>query len=424
MTAKTIMSGHKLETIATQASVRAPGLGLIADGLAAAVAVSLPWSTSATSILIVLWLFALVPTLDPAALRREILSAAGGLPVLLWALGAVGMLWADVSWSERIAGLSGFHKLLLIPLLLAQFRRSAQANWVILGFLASSAVLLVASWALVLTPGLTWRGKDWGVPVKDYILQSAIFAICAFGLVGRAAEVWRTRAPLALVLVLGAALFTANIVYVATARTTLVVMVVVLLLLGLRQFGWKGAVAAALIGTVIAAAAWASSPYLRGRVSVAVQEVQNYRANDVNNPVGLRLEYWRRSLAFVAEAPVIGHGTGTIPQLFRRDRANQTMPEMLTTNPHSQILTVAIQLGLIGAVALVAMWFAHLALFREGSLIAWFGLVVVVQNVVGSLFNSYLFDFSQGWLYVFGVGVAGGVMLRAGRKTATAESKA
>jgi O-antigen ligase len=224
--------------------------------------------------------------------------------------------------------------------------------------------------------------------------------------------------------VLGAALFTANIVYVATARTTLVVMVVLLLLLGLRQFGWKGAVGAALIGTVIAAAAWASSPYLRGRVSVAVQEVQGYRANEVNNPVGLRLEYWRRSLAFVADAPVIGHGTGTIPQLFRRAAASQTMPEMLTTNPHSQILTVTIQLGLIGTVALIAMWCAHLALFRDGSLIAWFGLVVAVQNVVGSMFNSYLFDFSQGWLYVFGVGVAGGVMLRAGPETATAESKA
>jgi O-antigen ligase len=424
MTAKTIMSGHKLETIATQEGVRAPGLARIADGLAAAVAVSLPWSTSATSILIVLWLFALVPTLDAAALRREIRSAAGGLPVLLWALGAIGMLWADVNWSERIAGLSGFHKLLLIPLLLAQFRRSAQANWVILGFLASSALLLVASWALVLTPGLAWRGKDWGVPVKDYILQSTIFAICAFGLLGRAAELWRTRTRLALVLVLGAALFTANIVYVATARTTLVVMVVLLLLLGLRQFGWRGAVAATLIGTVIAAAAWASSPYLRGRVSVAVQEVQGYRANEMNNPVGLRLEYWRRSLAFVAEAPVIGHGTGTIPELFRRAAASQTMPEMLTTNPHSQILTVTIQLGLIGTVALIAMWCAHLALFRDGSLIAWFGLVVAVQNVVGSMFNSYLFDFSQGWLYVFGVGVAGGVMLRAGLETATAESKA
>ena len=141
MTTKTtIMPPRNLKSNAMAAAVRAPRLGQIADGLAAAVAVSLPWSTSATSILIVLWIIAVVPTLDVASVRREVMSPAGGLPVLLWTLGAVGMLWADVSWSERIAGLSGFHKLLVIPLLLAQFRRSPHANWVILGFLASSSV--------------------------------------------------------------------------------------------------------------------------------------------------------------------------------------------------------------------------------------------------------------------------------------------
>src|SRR5262249_8191207 len=162
-------------------------LGQIADGLVTAVAVSLPWSTSATAILIVLWLIALVPTLDVGSVRREVLSAAGGLPVLLWLLAAIGMLWAAVGWSGRCAGLRGFHELLWIPLLIAQFRRSLQARWAIIGFLASSIALLVLSWTLVLTPGLTWRGKELGVPVKNYIMQSAEFAICAFGLIGKAA---------------------------------------------------------------------------------------------------------------------------------------------------------------------------------------------------------------------------------------------
>src|SRR5438128_1966116 len=263
MTAKmSTMSGRNPESIVMNENARAPRLVQIADGLATAVAVSLPWSTSATSILIALWLIALVPTLDASSVRREVLSAAGGLPLLLWALGAIGMLWADVSWSDRIAGLSGFHKLLFIPLLLAQFRRSGQAKWAILGFLASSVVLLIVSWALVLTPGLTWRGhKSLGVPVKDYIMQSVIFAICAFGLLGQAAELWRTRASLSLVLVLVAAVFVANIAYVATARTTLVVMAVMFVLFGVRQFGWKGALGAALIGAVLTGAVWVSSPY-------------------------------------------------------------------------------------------------------------------------------------------------------------------
>ena len=53
-------------------------------------------------------------------MRLELMTPAGALPVLLWGVAVVGMLWADVAWSERLQGLRGFHKLLVIPLLLAQ----------------------------------------------------------------------------------------------------------------------------------------------------------------------------------------------------------------------------------------------------------------------------------------------------------------
>ena len=45
-------------------------------------------------------------------------------------------------------------------------------------------------------------------------------------------------------------------------------------------------------------------------------------------------------------------------------------------------------------------------------------LLVVVQNIFTSLFNSHLFDFHEGWMYVLGVGVAGGMVLK-GRAAAT-----
>jgi O-antigen ligase len=407
------------ESAVVKGDIRAQ-LPRIADVLAAAVAVSLPWSTSATGILIVLWFITVVPALDPAALRRELASAAGGLPVLLWVLGALGMLWADVSWSERLAGLNAFHKLLLVPVLLAQFRRGGNAWWAIVGFLASSGLLLIVSWALVLTPGLEWRGRDPGVPVKDYIFQSEIFAICAFGLIGQAAALWREgRRPLALVLVLIAALFVGNIGYVATSRTTLIVVAALVLLFGLRLFGWRGGLAAVLVGGVVAGIVWISSPYLRERVAHAIEDVRSYGPSNIDTSVGLRFEYWSKSLTFVAEAPVIGHGTGTIAKLFERAATPQTIPTAITTNPHNQVLAVALQLGVVGVLALIAMWVAHFALLSGRTLLAWFGLVVVVDNVISSFFNSHLFDFAQGWLYVLGVGIIGGAVLH-GSSTAAA----
>jgi O-antigen ligase len=40
-------------------------------------------------------------------------------------------------------------------------------------------------------------------------------------------------------------------------------------------------------------------------------------------------------------------------------------------------------------------------------------LLVVVQNIFTSLFNSHIFDFHEGWMYVIGVGVAGGMVMKA-----------
>jgi O-antigen ligase len=384
----------------------------IADGLAAAVAVSLPWSTSATGILVAAWLIVALPTLDLATLRRTVLTPAGGLPVLLWLAAAVGMVWGDASLAERLGGLGSFHKLLVLPLLLAHFRGSRNGHWAINGFLASCTLLLLASFLHVMQ--VLPLKRDIGVVVKDYITQSGEFLICIFGLAYAACESIRARRFLpAVAMTLLALLFLANIAFVTTGRTALVVLPVLLLLLGLRQFGWKGVLGALIAGIVLGAALWASSPYLRERVGGISTEITLYETANQHTSAGQRLEFWKKSLRFVADAPVFGHGTGSINELFRRAAVGESGPAAIKShNPHQQTLAVAIQLGLVGTIIMFAMWAAHAWLFRGPGLVNWLGLVIVVQNIVGSLFNSHLFDFTQGWIYVFGVGVIGGMALK------------
>jgi O-antigen ligase len=84
-------------------------------------------------------------------------------------------------------------------------------------------------------------------------------------------------------------------------------------------------------------------------------------------------------------------------------------------------LNIAVQWGTIGVVLLYAMWLVHLLLFRGEGLVAWIGLLVVVQNIFTSLFNSHLFDFHEGWMYVLGVGIAGGMTLAAKQRRVSAE---
>jgi hypothetical protein len=270
------------------------------------------------------------------------------------------------------------------------------------------------SWLQVLFPALAWHASAPGIPAKDYILQSEEFLICAFVLLGIALDRardgrWRSVAGLFAL----SAIFLGNIAFVATGRTALLVAPVLALLLGYRQFRWRGLVGAALVFAVLGGAAVAGSSYLRTRLVTSVSELRAWEASDALNSTGLHLEFLKKSVSFVRTAPLIGHGTGSIAEQFRNVAAGQSgAAGVASVNPHNQILAVAIQLGLVGVAVLLAMWGAHLALFRGGGLTAWIGLVVVVQNIVSCLFNSHLFDFTQGWLYVFGVGVTGGMALR------------
>src|SRR4029078_9436406 len=151
--------------------------------LAVAIAVSLPWSTSASGILIGVWFFTLVTLLRWDEVRREILTPAGGPPVLLVLLGVAGMLWADVTWLERWRGLDSFLKLLAIPLLLVQFRRSERGNRVFAGYLLSCIALLAITSIVIVVPPLAEKFLHFdNVIVKNAATQSGEFVICIFGL--------------------------------------------------------------------------------------------------------------------------------------------------------------------------------------------------------------------------------------------------
>jgi O-antigen ligase len=389
---------------------------LAVDVLAVLVAIVLPWSTSGVAIFMVLWFLVLIPTLDPRAFLSSLTRPASALPLAFFVLAVVGTLWADSPWPARLHGINPVTKLLAIPFLLYHFERSQRAVWVFAAFLISCALLMGLSWIVLFAPEFKVASTaSPGVPVKNYIDQSQEFALCLFAL-----------APLVLLLVdhrrfaLAAACaalmlgFFANMMFVVSARTALV-YIPVLLVLFARLYLSRRAMLLLFAGTVAAAALiWITSPYLRDRVEAVAVEYQTYHEKNAVSSTGLRLEYWRKSLHFFANAPLLGNGTGSTKQLFERDAIGQSGASAdVIGNPHNQTLNVAVQWGLLGCLVLYGMWFCHLVLFRGTKLSSWIGLLVVVQNVVSSLLNSHLFDFHEGWMYVLGVGVAGGMVLKA-----------
>jgi O-antigen ligase len=383
---------------------------LLTDGWTALVAFLLPWSTSATLIALGIWLLAWVLTFEVGSLWRELKKPPCLIPVLLWLLAAMGMLWSEASWPDRWVGLQPYHKLLAIPLLWVQFRESPRAHWILLAFLASCTALLALSFGFELA-GASWRfAKQPGVPVRDYIAQSGEFLLCGLSLLACGIVFYRRgqhrSAAGSLLLSL---LFFLNLIYVASARTTIVVAFVLVIFLTWRLFAGTQKIAATFLGVTIVLAFAFGSHQMRDRIDAFWQELELHQSDsDRLSSTAIRLEMWQRSLAFVTEAPVFGHGTGSIKKLFRESATGDSaLAAIETNNPHQQVLAIAIQLGLVGVMLLLVMWLAHVRLFFCNRLLSLVGAIIVIQNVTSSVFNSHLFDFSQGWLYVLGVGVTG-----------------
>ena len=383
------------------------------------IALSLPWSTSLVAIFAVAALVTMVPFFDAKAFLQSLKRPVCAVPVALFVLALVGTLWSDAPWGARLYAVGPAAKLLMLPVLFYHFERSARGLWVFFAFLVSCILLMAMSWIVTFDPLLALKsGAEYGVPVKNYIDQSQEFALCAVVLVYpviiqlRAKRNW-------LATLLGAVSlsFIVNMLFVSVSRTALVTIPIMLVVFALLHLKWRSMLVVACAVAVLGGTAWATSPQLRATTARFLRDYELYKERDEPTSIGLRLEFWKKSLRFFAEAPVVGHGSGSTQGLFEQA---STGPRVLAggqvvANPHNQTLNVAVQWGALGIVVLYAMWLSHLLLFRGDGLMAWIGLMVVVQNFFTSLFNSHLFDFNEGWMYVLGVGIAGGMITKTGQ---------
>jgi hypothetical protein len=385
------------------------------DVFAILIAVSLPWSTSLVAIFSAALLVSMAPYLDVKAFLRSLQRPICLLPIGLFVLAVLGTLWSDAPWGTRLYAISPTTKLLVLPVLLFHFERSARGVQVLIAFLASCVLLLAMSWIVAFDPKLALKsGAAYGVPVKDYIDQSQEFALCAVALAYPVITLLRAqRTWLAVLLIAVSLSFVINMMFVVVSRTALVTMPILLAVFALLHLKWRSIVIILCATTLLAGLAWVASPHLRWTAETFLRDYRLYKEENIPTSLGLRLEFWQKSLGFFAGAPILGHGTGSIRGLFEEAAVDHSgAAAEVVGNPHNQTLNVAIQWGAIGIGVLYAMWWLHLLLFRGDGLASWVGLMVVVQNIFTSLFNSHIFDFHEGWMYVLGVGVAGGMVLR------------
>jgi O-antigen ligase len=387
-------------------------LAVLRQGAAILTAFMLPLTTSGQAIAVSVFAVLALLTLDRARLTATLRTAPALIPLALFVLMLVSVSWSTEPLIPALKGVAPYAKLLLIPLVMATAFTPRQALQVGYGFLVPCLVLLALSWASLLWPSGPWHWfKIIGVPVKDNAVQSSCFALCAFGLAVHAIRTWSEGAAWrALAMIVLAVLFFANIFLIFVSKTGLL-MAMALLALVLVQVGrWRRALLVAAAAGLVIGVALTYSPWGQTRLQEFWTDVHTERPS--SESIKARLDFWDKALGFVRQAPLLGHGAGSIRPLYQSVEAAR--PSFLgepTPDPHNQFLAVALQAGLVGGFLLLAMWAAHLLMFAGRDFARVMGQAVVVQNVLGSLFNSHLSTVTQGMLYCLAVGLLGAVVL-------------
>jgi O-antigen ligase len=394
---------------------------------AVATAAMLPVSTSGQAIALSAFVVLAILTVPREQWLATLATPAAAIPVGLYALIVMGMLWSPTPFAPG-GGVGHYAKLLLIPVAMACAFTPRQGLQIGYGFLAGCLVVLLFSFlSFFMFPPPPFRHAMDGVPVKDNAVQSGCFALCAFALALGGVKTWvggnRRRAVAMMTLAL---VFLADVFMIYISKTGILMTAALVGLFVVQAEGWKRSLLIATPIVLIAAVAlWTSPPAQRRLAEIAtdIHAVDSGKgSSEATLSTASRLDFWTKAVEFIKQAPLFGHGTGSTKSLYQSLEATRPSPYgEAVPDPHNQFFAIAIQVGLVGGAILLAMWVVHFSMFIGGSFACAIGQAVVIQNFIGSLFNSHLSTVTQGMLYCLAVGLFGGIGRWARGRSAIAE---
>jgi len=294
--------------------------------------------------------------------------------------------------------------MLLAPLLVslqpgAEWRRRA-----LLALLAAVGLTLLLSFPIWLgvMPDLAFiKGQAVDAVVfKKKIGHSVLMAFGAYVLLLTAREMTGTKARLILCLLAGLAAF--NVIFMVWGRTGQVVLMALLAYFVIRSFGWRGVSAAAVLALIAGAAVYLTpTSALHVRTAMTLDEIRSWQAHGRPNDDNMRLETWANSVELLKQRPLIGTGTGGFTAAYAKQIEGTSMAP--ADQPENQYLLTAVQLGVVGLAALLALfafqWYLAARLETRFDTDLARGLVILM--VVGCMFNSFLRDHSQALFYAW-----------------------
>lgn len=364
--------------------------------------VALPTSMFLLNVSLILIVICLLIGKETQHIRTVLSHPLMYIPVLMFLLLVFSLLYHDNAYATVMIG-KYVKWLYILPLALFFLHNRQLVPLFCRGFLLANAVVLAVSLLVgVFHLPIGHISPSNPTVFKLHITQNffmALSALCWLSLAARSTGWQRRGYGLLTVLASYSVLF---LVLGRTGYVALVTGAAVWLSLALNRRQKWFAMFLALVALCILALV---PNRATDRMIKGIKEVQQYviaaedSVDDVcSSSMGLRAQFVSESIRLIKSAPLLGHGAGGFYY------GNHDI--CYSVNPHNEYLMQTVQSGLVG-LSLFLIWIA--CCYR----VAWQQPVVVRNGliallscyVVGNLFNSFLLDATESYLFMILVAI-------------------
>lgn len=328
---------------------------------------------------------------------------------IFYILVLLGMLWSDADFHDRskmALRVIGFG---FLPIFFAGLRIRNSAKLLLQAFIAGeilSAIISIGAWAfhhpvlMGLSDGVTEGAIFKWVVFRGHLIHVAFLAVAVNFLLWEIINKSHST-KIKLVLSFFYLISVFDLMFLVQGRTGQVMFLGITFVVLISKFRLKGLLSFIVILAIAVPLLYEFSPAVRSGLLEYANERSEMQQGNYNTSAGLRAQFHKNSLIMFKQSPIVGHGTGSYPSHYKALIAGTD--QAINTQPHGDLYLVAVELGVIGLLAFIAMLFANaFELFKmKNRSMQTMGFALLAGYLIALTQNSFFTDNVTGLAFMF-----------------------